>query len=193
MKLQYVRVFAIALLPIAAVLALYWASTAFGNSNLPQVVIPNDPTVVVNEVYENSVLQTVEYIYDDSTGSIRYGRQDASGLVLEDREATQLEIDIYQENLNRLAIESALGSLTSNPDIGQNFQTWVDNKSALLQACEDDMITGMGFNFASLGANGQNMTISRMQECIREGNRDLRITITKLYELLVAQGIISNE
>lgn len=180
------------LLIVVITITVLAMSNSVGASSNNQVSPPIDENNALwrNDIWANSTLQHVTFLYSNA-GTIMYERQSSLGVVLESRIATAQEQTVYYENLDNSLVIEALNNITGSIGGEPNYKTWVDNRTLELQSCEDDMSTGQGLLFNNLGANGQNQTITRMQECIKTNSRVHRIVISNLYDLLVTEGLIS--
>jgi hypothetical protein len=164
------------------------------NSPLTQVLPTDDPFTIRN-TYDNTFV--TELYQNQSTLEIEYREVDLMGnIVTLLRPATAAEITLY--NFNKLAVQNDLALAAAKQNLqgepengGANYQTWVTNRISDLQSCEADMLTGQGTDFAGLGANGQNQTIHRIEQCNQLNSRILRQVISNLYDLLVAEGILT--
>lgn len=74
-------------------------------------------------------------------------------------------------------------------------QTWLSNRTTELESCEADMnalvllLEPAGGDFDALGPNTRDSVISGIASCIEVNSRVNRITINKLLEILVQDGI----
>jgi hypothetical protein len=150
---------------------------------------PLDDPCVIREDVDNSFRSE---IFDISGTVVVRETNLLSGTVTAESTATTQQTAIYNAGCVQILKEqlqaTSVASLQGNE--GQQASNWVGNRAPELQSCQDDMVTGQTFDFTSLGAGGQNQTISRMQECIELNSRVNRITIQNLLDILIAEGIL---
>lgn len=150
------------------------------SNQIPPVTDP----CVFRDVTDNT-LQVEIY---DNVGTVTYRESDLqANSVTVERAATASEIALYDTQCQPSDV--SLSNLKGNIS-GESAANWVATRTIELQACEDDMSAGQSIDFASLGANGQSQVIHRVEECVASDSRAERIQIQRLYDLLVAQGIL---
>lgn len=153
------------------------------------ILDPAQP-ILRNATYSNSQLQAVDEAgIRLSDGQIGVVRTNSVGTVIVNRLANAGEQEIYNAFVASETIGTSIDNLTGQQE-GQNWKPWIDSRTVELQSCESDMQTGQASQFNSLGNNAQNITIERMQECIELNAKINRITINRLYDLLISEGII---
>lgn len=180
----------ILLLVLISLLSISATPSGTSAAPLSQVTPPADPDAYRLEQYNAGGLTSVVFIFDNG-GVVTYEEQAPDGTVLVNRSATAAEENFYIKHVHGLRIAEAENSLTGNPEGGGNvYETWVANRTAELQSCQDDMGAGIAVNFNDLGVNAQNNTIRRMQECIQTNSRVHKQVIKNLYELLLVEDIL---
>lgn len=138
------------------------------------------PTYTKIEVFRAmNTAQVYTWIYDSPTN------------VDIERLATADELSLFnaRNDPSTLQFEQSQANLTGAQE-GVNWPTFIANRTAALASCETDMQTGQANSFTALGANGQNLTINRMQECIELNSKNGRQLVNYLFDLLVERGII---
>lgn len=133
-------------------------------------------------------------IYDDS-GTITYRESNlVTDTVTVLGTATTGQIEQYDRQCT--PVDIATNDLQAQIS-GSNVGDWVTNRTAELSQCETDMsdlvalLAPVGGDFDALGTSARDTVISGMADCIETNSRVNRITINKLYQLLIQQGIIS--
>lgn len=142
-----------------------------------QINPPSDPFSKREEFYDSNNLTEVHFLFDNN-GTVTFESQSPTGIVLENRPATTEETTSYIDYSNT-----------------QKAYLWVENRTTELESCENDMdaivllLEPLGGDFDSLGPNTKDSLISGIASCIEVNSRVNRITINKLLDMLVQNGI----